>query len=213
MSKKRKENRISFGPFGYLEGVSRAYRIASGLPLKAISDKPATEAQTQHRKKFAVVAAAVAHLRMLLNVIHQYKQPDHDPVGQLSKVIHQGIVYGEYPDYAVNYSKVQLLGRTRAAVHDFHLTISNAGVVGLSWMEDPYYKESLFFSSDAEVAVLMINENTHQRHFFENLPYPAGSKRLSFNILSYTPGDVLHCWMVLVAKNTREVSSAEYCGV
>ena len=185
----KKVNRTShqFFPFGVFK-----YKRKRGP-----SQKSPTVAQLEHRKKFGVAAKFLAHVRKAIPIITcKRKKRDYDRY--LAKMVHGCGFTGVFPNYELDYSKLNLTS-TGVAQLGYQARWSVKGIVQINW-------EMWRGLDDDDLFLFAYNSTAERSHVFSKIA-SRSDLEVKVEIPDYCKDDVVHIWVFF--KSTDNQSSSE----
>ncbi|WP_158799603.1 DUF6266 family protein [Pedobacter sp. L105] len=177
-------------------------------PKKPKSLNPPTEAQLMQRDKFRVVAKFVKHAKEMTTIgFEACNFKNMTPVNFLTRYILMDAVIGEYPDYQINYPKVQISKGKLGDVIVTKAVFSSEGNIILLWEEFETYLPETW--GDDELFVFIYDSEKNQSYSFKN-----AAKRSDLKIELKLPSnhhiESLHVWIFFKSKEGRNTSWSEY---
>ncbi|WP_276091516.1 DUF6266 family protein [Pedobacter sp. JY14-1] len=207
--------KFSFGPYGSFSGklgniVSYLWR---GINVNRIrprkSSKKATEPQLASRKKFSMAQKFVAPLKDYVSVAFhpETRGQARIPQNAASKLFRQHAIYGEYPDFQVDWSKV-MMSKGRLSVPADTSVSLQGNVLTFNWKSDLGNRRQ---SKTDQVMMVAYFPDTLSAEFDV-----CGAMR-------YTGTDTLEIWpqdkdrvaetyLAFISYDRQEVSDSVYCG-
>lgn len=189
------------------EGVGsrwRGIKYLRSLPTK--SGKPATVSQLAVYAKFALSAARLSPIKDILYIGFSDKKLNTiTGYNAAVKLFITNAILGEYPDYTVDYSKMQLSkGSLR---HLSHLTLDySGGLLRLEWTVRQGDRSSF---ADDKVMVVVYNETTNLYTVDENIMRSDNGANIDIDAES---GDTVHVWAFCIKRDGITISTSQYIG-
>lgn len=171
-------------------------------PVKSL--KPPTEAQQKQRLKFKLMGLFIGHLRELTKISYLFKKNNKGlTAGNIigKQILTNGII-GEYPDFKINYSVVELSRGGLIRVEDPHLMVKTKGKIRVSW-------ESYNGDSNDTVTVFIYNETKNKEFCLMNVA-KRDDLRVDLQLDKFSKKDILHGWVFLADEGKRQVSDSVY---
>lgn len=169
--------------------------------------KPPTEAQLMQRDKFRVAMKFVKHAREMVMIGYDAQHlKKMTPVNLLTRQILASL-NGEYPDYEINYSQINLSSGKLDGVIVAKSEMSDHGNIKLIWEE--YEPERSPTRKDDEVFIFIYNAKKDQSFSFKNVA-ARSDLSVELKLPSIHKKEDLHCWMFLKTKEGCNVSWCEY---
>lgn len=166
--------------------------------------KPPTEAQQKQRLKFKLMGLFLAHLKDLTKISYLFKNKKKSlTAGNIigKQILINGIV-GEYPDFKINYSAVDLSRGDLISIQDPHLIVKTKGKILVNW-------ESYSGCTEDAIAVFIYNETKNKEYFLMNVAKRTDLK-VDLQLDKFSKKDVLHGWVFLTDRGKRQVSDSVY---
>lgn len=123
------------------------------------------------------------------------------------KQIFHRLLAGNCPDYTIDYSRFELSKGSAALIFELFGSILQTGVIQLKWIDERSYNR--YDNLYADMYFFVLNESNHKVEIFREVPYTFNCE-YQFQTSNYTPGDKVHCWMMLRWDRIRKVSAAIY---
>ncbi len=172
------------------------------------SKKPASPLQMAQRMRFAMAVGFLQPIKDVLNVGFS------DTVLGTSTGYNQGVksmlkngIIGEYPDFEIDFSGVELSKGSLAGLINLQMTESEPSTITVSW-------ESLInrFNSfvDDDVLVLLYNKTKKLFTIYEDMT--RGEEEVKIVLSDTFIGDELVCWTFLVKRDGNTTSNSQYVG-
>ncbi|MBB6502808.1 DUF6266 family protein [Pedobacter cryoconitis] len=188
---------------------TKLYYIINGIKREKRL-KPPTERQMAQRLKLGLASSFAGHLKEI--VVIGYATQKKIPVTPGNRAVRQILneaITGEYPDYRIDYPKVEISEGHLNMVFDLEMVISEGGKINIKW-DDDLDSLNRYSRTDDDVHFFIYNATTSTGH---NFKYAA--KRLDFQVEIQCPvfekEDVLHYWLFLAsAVHKRYVSGSVY---
>jgi len=188
----KKINRTShqFFPFGVFK-----YKRKRGP-----SQKPPTIAQLEHQKKFGVAAKFLAHVRTAIPIITcKRKKRDYDRY--LAKMVHGCGFTGDFPNYELDYSKLNLTS-TGVAQLGYEARWSVKGIVQINW-------EMWRGLDDDDLFLFAYNSTAERSHVFSKIA-SRSDLEVKVEIPDYCKDDVVHIWVFFKSTDNQSSSDSVY---
>jgi len=184
--------------------------VIKGKPTK--SNKPPTMTQAQQRLRFAIVNAFLKRIAATITVGYQNPGKNLTPMNAASRYHLASAVTGVYPDYAIDYPKVQLTIPSDEVDNGWNIRIVPAagGLLTLSWDNNPFVSGKTLPTD--RIAILLYDVDKDR---FINMGSIAARSELT-NVIempeSYV-GDSVHVWTYFVSPDQKLVSPTNYLGL
>ena len=164
-----------------------------------------TPLQLAVRARVALAAEALSPIKSILSMgFSEKNKKGVNYYNAAMKAFLSEAIVGDYPNLAVDYSKMQISMGSLGGLTD--VTMEYSTVLTLNWFGqvNPYR-----FFGDDRVVVLIYNQTTRMYLVDEH----ASRLNSSVNIdIASTIGDVIHAWVFCIRRDHRKVSTSEYVG-
>jgi hypothetical protein len=175
--------------------------------LTTPSTKPATTLQLAQRSRMALAVSFLRPIKDVLNLgMLDGKQTELSGYNlAVRKLLNNGIT-GDYPDFAIDYSKVVLSAGALNLVNDAKMALLD-GVLTVSW-NSLVNKFNSF--DDDELVVLLYNSTKEFFMIFDEVRRSATT--LAPEIGGAAVGDEIHGWVFACKRDFTDVSKTQYLG-
>ncbi|MCY1511896.1 hypothetical protein D9M68_463370 [compost metagenome] len=182
----------------------RSIKYVRALGAKSNRPPSTTQLAAQARLKLAVM-----HLRPIKDLLNtgfgDKKLNKISGYNAAVKAFLTNAITGTYPNYSVDYSKVQLSNGPLSPLSNVICGL-NAPALNISWLSVPNRFNAF---ADDEVVALVYNE-TAKVYLIEDSTLRA-DQMLSLNTTA-APGDILHIWLFAISRDEQSVSPSQYAG-
>lgn len=204
--------KYSRGTFGLISGtvnnaVGASWRGVNYLRNVAKkSNKAPSTGQLAVQAKLVLAASQLARIKTVLNLGFSDKKLNKTTGynAAVREFINTAIV-GEYPDFSVDYTKMQLSKGSLNTLKYVKLTALNA-VLTIEWVA---VEDSLLGNTDDEVLVLLYNSTSDE--YMTNMSAKRYDGELILE-LAEVPGSTIEVWLFCVSKDRKSVSTSQYVG-
>jgi hypothetical protein len=171
------------------------------LRVASVPSNPRTEKQVAHRAKFGYINSVLRPFYPIFKTNFGGNQGIRYAINRAFKEA----LTGEYPDYAIDYSKLIFAEGAIYTVHSVSAEKTAAGKVKVDW--DTTMLAGTH--STALVSFVFYNEATNQAYTFEsNVMHAAGTTTV--DIPAIWNGATIHCWLYFSADNRTAFSNSQY---
>lgn len=192
------------GKFGSVVGSSwRGIDYLKSLPKK--STKKKSDSQLAVQAKFALSAAQLSPIKDVLYI--GFGDKKLNSITGYNAAVKEFIAHsiqGEYPDFTVNYSNMQLSKGTMPPLRHLNMLLEDS-LLTLNWV----YTEKRNAFVDDKVMVVIYNRTTNLYDVEESAV--RADEILAVDI-DADPGDVLHVWTFCINRDGLKVSPTQYVG-
>jgi hypothetical protein len=204
--------KYSRGTFGLISGtvnsaVGSSWRGVNYLRniAKKRSKGPST-GQLTVQAKLVLAANQLARIKAVLNL--GFSDKKLNKITGYNAAVRQFIlsaVIGEYPDFSVDYAKIQLSKGSLNQLKQVTFTPSE-NTLTLNWMAR---EDAMLGNTDDEVLVLLYNSTSDE--YMTNMSAKRTDGELLLE-LAEKPGDKIEVWIFCVSKDRKSVSTSQYIG-
>lgn len=146
----------------------------------------------------------IGHLKELMKISFLFKNNNKGLTARniiAKQILNNGII-GEYPDFKIDYSVVELSrGRLPRLVDPF-LKVKKKGKICVSW---EYYNGN----SEDTVSVFIYNETKNKEFCLMNVAKRTDLK-VDLQLDKFSKKDVLHGWVFLIEEGKKQISDSVY---
>lgn len=182
----------------------RNIQYVRSLPTK--SAKAPTEAQLAVYAKFTLSAARLSPIKEILYLGFGDKKLNKSTgYNAAVKAFLANSIIGDYPNYEVDYPKLQLSKGSLAPLTSLQLTFDSS-TLSVTWTADFNWLNCF---ADDQVLVVVYNQNSNL--YILNDEANREAQNVDFE-LSANSGDVLHAWAFCLKRDLEKVSPSQYIG-
>ncbi|MGK9118021.1 DUF6266 family protein [Olivibacter jilunii] len=195
------------GKVGSVVGSSwRSINYLRSLPK--ITKKGASEAQIAHRTKFAISSQYLRPLKDILNIgFSDQQQAKSSGYNMAVRAFFNNAIIGEYPDFEVDFSKMELSRGSINPLPGLGYVEANPGELSFTWQTDTNKYNA--FADDA-VLLVIYNQSKRMYMIYDEASRADGTFSVAISI-NYS-GDVLHAWGFALHRNGKLASTSQYLG-
>lgn len=181
----------------------RNIKYLRSLPTK--SSKKATESQLAVHARFALSAAQLSPIKDILYLgFGDKKLSKITGYNAAVRAFIANTILGEYPDYTVDYAKLQLSKGDMPPLKHLNMVL-DAGILTLNWV---YTKKRKAFPDDT-VIVVVYNKTSNLYEVEDSFVRSDGTLTVDPDA---DPDDVLHVWAFCITRDGAKVSPTQYVG-
>lgn len=170
------------------------------------SDKPATEKQLIVRAKFREVTTFILPISRFLN----QADPCQRKMTAANKAVRLAMgsaLCGTYPNFSIDYSKVQLLSGSLIFPHTSMQPICSLHELAFLWERGPQY----WTNADDELLLMVYCPELHL-WFKPRLPFKRGDHGCYIKIPEVFHNNSIHVWAAFRSRNHKQCSRSQYLG-
>lgn len=186
----------------------RGIKVGKAAPKK--STKLPTLKQANQRSKFALMIAFLKGRRTIIKANYPSNNPLMTPMNLAVKYHLKNAVIGVSPNFAIDYSKVQLSDGPVEGVTDA-IAVAGAGkTIEVSWTAQDLLQEG---SSNADLATFYFYSPALGKAILFEGAILRTDLKASMNAPNAFSGDKVHGYMFLRAVDGKTSSKTEYLGL
>jgi hypothetical protein len=177
--------------------------------MRSLSDRrnhQPTERQIMQRERFAFAVRFLQPIHPVIKLGYRNQANQKAPINVALAHVIKHVVEGDYPDYRINYSSLEIAKGILPAPKNPVLQVVD-GQLNVSWRESA---ADLKHYGDNHVVLLVLGEGLYPSYSIgefsrsdlqATLPLPAGAA-----------GTVLHCYLTFLHASENSVSNSYYAG-
>lgn len=170
------------------------------------SSKGPSTGQLAVQAKLVLAANKLARIKTVLNLGFSDKKLNKiTGYNAAVRIFINNAVIGEYPDFSVDYAKIQLSKGSLSQLKQVTMTPSG-NVLTVKWVAR---EDIMLGNSDDEVLILLYNSTADE--YMTNMTAKRNDGELLLE-LAETIGDNLEVWLFCVSKDRKSVSTSQYIG-
>jgi len=204
--------KYSRGTYGLISGtvnnaVGSSWRGVNYLRnvAKKNSSGP-SPGQLTVQAKFILAAKQLSRIKAVLNLGFGDKKLDKTTAYNAAvRAFINNAVTGDYPDFAVDYAKMQVSKGSLNELKNVTL-IAADNLLTLNW---PVTQDPFLGNSDNEILVLLYNATSDD--YMTNMSAKRYDGELVLE-LAEKPGSTIKVWLFCVSKDRKSVSNSQYIG-
>lgn len=170
------------------------------------SNKGPSTGQLTVQAKLVLAANQLARIKTVLNLGFSDKKLNKTTGynAAVREFINHAVI-GEYPDFSVDYGKIQLSKGSLNTLKQVTLTLSD-NLLTLKWMAR---EDSMLGNTDDEILILLYNSTSDE--YMTNMTAKRSEGELLLE-LAEKSGDGIEVWLFCVSKDRKSVSTSQYIG-
>jgi hypothetical protein len=179
--------------------------VAKSKPGK--SNKPATTAQKEQRKKMQLTGKFMRNLKDVVSLCYRDRSGSVPGFSAaMGDVLVNGIT-GTYPDYSIDYSQVQL---SRGDIRQpFKPTVASTKIDTLTFTWTTISGMGKSRPDDKAILVAYCEKLDVSAYIIEGPPRSSGTGELQ---LPGFGGEEVHTWVAFISANGKDVCNSMYAG-
>ena len=203
------------GKIGALVVVSwRGILTGRSRPRK--SDKPASDDQQDHRKKFGTVAKLLKYLSEQIAIGWASRNPKKTAMNEAVQYHFNHAITGEYPDYRFDCTKL-LISRGRGIIDGGFRPVAHPAAewsVEISWVTSN--STSDITQPTDRLTIVCFDENIRPGRFGRYVVDDVAERsdlKGKIKIAEQMKGHAVHVYMFFVSQDGKRASKSEYLGL
>jgi len=193
--------------------IWRGVNVLKGMPNK--SNKPPTEEQLDQQARFGLVTSFVGNAKSLINIGYYGSGEVETPTNKATSLILQTAVVGTYPNYTINYPKVELSQGDLDGLGRPIMTIVPATQsITLAWdVLDSVTNANALAERNTDQLMIYIYSPSLDKYYTREGLYTRGELTKTFYVPSLLSETPIHVWVFLKTAKGRRVSESQYLGM
>ena len=195
------------GKVGPIVGSSfRGLDVLKSKPKK--SNKPPTPEQEMYRMRFGLTVRFLSPLKRIITRGYGNSEGTKSKLNQCISYHAQNALTGDFPDLAINFSKVILTKGELDGANNSTVSVSDAATVNFSWTDN----SGLGLNKATDLVVMAVYIPSKERHALLIGPSDRASQSGTIVLPVDYPGETVHCWMAFVSADGKAASTSNYLG-